>query len=754
VTDPVGKSTTFTMDSYVADGTNWCPWVFDQVGDWTIDFYYPGEYFAPGRYFEGVIIDAATGGTVYADGATINPATARTVTITVQSDIVPGWPESPLPTNYWTRPVGEENRDWWTILGAYPWMGYGEGAIWDMLYPNTNPTYNSAYGFVPWVSGPESAHIVWKREYQIAGLLGGDYGVGSSVNPDTLGAHSSVSSDWRMVPNIILAGRAYHAVAKPATDGPAMQTYWECYDIRTGEIIWERPLYPGETTPTLIEYTFAGQEVPGSQAKPYSPVLLSIANGYLLKYNANSGLLMYNVSIAPMTGNGGTYYKNGYVLGVQDLGTDAGAERYRLINWTTFGSSANFATRVVSNTTYARSALPTNQLTDWNTGIGCTVTSVTQGGMFIGMTLQAFDLMTGVLLWNKTIDEPIYSASANVADHGKLAVLSDSGYYLAFDLRSGNQVWQTRTLDYPWDAPGWGAYSVTSGYGQLYWDAQSGIYAIDWDTGDINWKFEKEAPPFETPYTGSEGQTVYPFIVGSLCTDGKLYVYSAKHTPEQPFYRGQPTVCIDVFTGEEKWSIGMTGSTFNSRGQLAVADGYLTLGGRDGVMYVFGIGKSETTVAAPQTVVPSGQKVLLTGSVLDLSIAQSGAPCVAKESVAAQMEHIHMQVGVGGVFDNVTMIGVDVILYANDVYIGTVKSDGYSGTFAFDDWAPDSSGLYTITATFMGDESYGMSSATTYLTVAENQESSKDNTLLYAVICATIAIIITVILCALIFRKK
>jgi len=201
------------------------------------------------------------------------------------------------------------------------------------------------------------------------------------------------------------------------------------------------------------------------------------------------------------------------------------------------------------------------------------------------------------------------------------------------------------------------------------------------------------------------------------------------------------------------WSIGMTGLLATDRAIMAVADGYLTLSGRDGYMYTFGKGLSEITISAPQIAVSSGQKVLLTGSILDLSPAQPGAPCVAKESMAAQMEHIHLQVGVGGVFDNVPMIGVDVMLYANGVYIGTVKSDGYSGTFAFE-WVPEDSGLYTITAEFVGDDSYGKSSATTYLTVVESSDNGTNNTLLYAVIVATIAIIVAMVLCFLIFRKK
>jgi hypothetical protein len=768
VTDPDGKPFTFTMDSYVADGTNWCPWVFNQVGDWTITFDYPGEYFAPGRYIDGELSTAASGGTVYADGVTIKPASARMITIHVQNDVINSWPESPLPTDYWTWPIGEENRDWWPIIGSYPWWGDGPSDVtstWDFYYPNTNPTYNSAYGFVPWVSGPESAHIMWKRTYQMGGLMGGDWGGASSINTDTISTPASVTADWQMMPSIVLMGRAYHTLAKPATDGPGMQTYWECYDIRTGEIYWERPLYPGETVPNLIEYGGTSGVVPGEAIKPSTPLIMSISNGYLIKYNPNSGVMLYNISIAPMTGNGGTYYMNGYVLGIQDLGADAGAERYRLINWTTTGSSTNFASRVVSNTTYARSALPTANLIDWNVGIGCTVTGISQGGIYSGMSITAYDLMTGVTRWSKNISEPIFSNTANLADHGKIAVISAKGSCIAFDLKTGAEVWRTTTLDYPWDEPGWGAYSTTSAYGQLFWSAQTGIYAIDWDTGDINWKFEKEAPPFETPYTGRDGQTVYPFVIGSFCADGKLYAYSQEHTPDVPYYRGAPTVCIDVFTGEEIWSIGMSGGIFLRRGGIVVAAECMTLATREGVMYTFGKGLSETTVSAPQLPLALGQKALLTGSVLDLSPAQPNTPCVSKESMAAQMEHLHLQVPIGGVHGDVLMVGVPVSLdvigpNGNSIHLATVTSDGYSGTFAFDGWAPDVAGLYTITATFAGDESYGSSFATTYITVSADSNATltnsddANNTIITVVVCATIAIIVALVLVGLWIRRK
>ncbi|MDR2707246.1 MAG: PQQ-binding-like beta-propeller repeat protein [Nitrososphaerota archaeon] len=769
VTKPNGDVDKITgLNTYVADGTMWMPFVPDQVGEWSFQLVYPGEYFAAGTYMDGTYfapgepLPPGTGlgfggsTSVYNGGAVVAPSSTGVQKLIVQEEIIPSWPEAQKPTDYWTRPVDEIHREWWSNIGSYPWFGPAKNdPLWDAFYPNTNPTYNSAYAFVPWVSGPESAHVAWKRQYQLSGLMGGDYG-GASYVGSGLGT-------WRQAPNIILMGMAYHSYAKPSTSGPNSQTYWECYDIRTGEVYWERPLYPGETAPDLIEWTSGQVEVDGGVLKPTAPVLLSISNGYMRKYAPFTGVMSANVSIAPMTGNGGTYYKNGYVLGIQDLGADAGAERYRLINWTTAGNSANFASRVISNTTYARSALPTAHLTDWNVGIGCTVASISEGGVLVGMNITAFDLLSGVTLWNKYVNEPQYGGTSNVADHGKLAVMSANGYYLAFDLKTGNDAWRTRQLDYPWDASGFGSYSTTTAYGQLYWMAQSGIYAIDWATGDINWKFEKAAPPFETPYTGSEGQTVYPLVNAGICADGKIYVYSNKHTPEAPFYRGEPTLCIDVFTGKEVWSVGFTGGSDMRRTevQLAVADGYFAMAGRDGYMYVFGKGLSETTISASQVAIPFGQKALLTGTVLDLSPAQQYAPCVSKESVAAQMEQMHIGASVGGIYGNVTMVGVPVsldVLDPNGNYynIGTTTSDGYSGTFAFDGWTPEVAGLYTITATFMGDESYGSSFATTHLTVDEGSNNAgTNNTILYAVICTGIAIIVVVILVGfLILRKK
>jgi hypothetical protein len=755
ITKPDGKQDKFTFDSYVADGTMWMPYYPDQVGEYKLKFTYPGETFEAGYYKDGEHSSTPIAGgtnTPYA-AVTLSAASAQDVTITVQGELIPGWPWSGIqrPTGYWTRPVEEENRNWWPYIGSYPWFGPGGGELWDEFYPDTNPTYNAYYGFVPWVMGPGSAHIVWTRDYKNGGLMGGDLGLVSSVFPGT--------RDWGMKPQLFLMGRTYETVTKPGVNGAATQTYWRCFDMRTGTILWERPLYPGETTPNLIEYGGRSGTVVGETFKPENPFIISISDGYLKKYDPISGDLVLNVSIAPMSGSGGTYYMNGYVMGIQDLGAAAGADnRYRCINWTTLGTNANFASRIEGNASYARSSLPT--YIDWNVGLGGTAVNVANAnGIYTQMNVTGYDLYNGKVLWSKIINEQFYSGSSMFADHGKLALISGNGYWQAYDLKSGRLAWQTDKLDYPWDRAGWGGYSTTSAYGKLYWVAQTGIYAINWTNGKIEWKFEADAINFETPYTGRAGQGVYPFDAPIQIIDGKLYTYSQEHTPDPPFYRGQPTVCIDAFTGELIWKIGMTGASEFGRDslQMSFGDGYMTLGTRSGVMYAFGIGKSETTVAASSV----GRSVLVTGSVLDLSPAQPGAQCVSKESMAALMEQLHMGTGVGGVLGDVMLIGVPVLLTATDsngnsYEIATLTTDGYSGTFSYE-WTPEHAGKYTISATFFADESYGSSFATTYIVVPETPvevEVQKDNSTIIAIAIVGVAMIAAIAIVGILILKK
>jgi hypothetical protein len=129
---------------------------------------------------------------------------------------------------------------------------------------------------------------------------------------------------------------------------------------------------------------------------------------------------------------------------------------------------------------------------------------------------------------------------------------------------------------------------------------------------------------------------------------------------------------------------------------------------------------SRTTVTAPQTTVAKGTSVLIQGTVLDQSPAQPDTPCISKESMTTYMEYLHAQQPIDGKYHNATVTGVPVTLLALDqtgaiTSIGSTTSD-MSGTFAYQ-WTPPNEGVYRITATFAGDDSYGSSWAETGLSV-------------------------------------
>ena len=59
ITKPSGQEYVFTMDSFVADGTAWFEWIADEVGDWTIQVVFPGNWFPAGFYVDGERVNAS-----------------------------------------------------------------------------------------------------------------------------------------------------------------------------------------------------------------------------------------------------------------------------------------------------------------------------------------------------------------------------------------------------------------------------------------------------------------------------------------------------------------------------------------------------------------------------------------------------------------------------------------------------------------------------------------------------------------------
>jgi PQQ-like domain len=746
-TKPDGtKDTKTNIITYGGDATAWYEFTPDQIGTWKLKCIFPGGYF-PAGYIAGGWADPPQR---YLDSAYYKPVSTDEQTLVVQADPVLSWPPSALPTDYWTRPVSLENREWAPILGNYPFNG-------NMPNPpeGTNP-YASNYRYTPYVQAPNTAHIAWKRQGAIAGMLGADYG--------QTGLTSGGGS-----PSIIFQGRAYQTVTK-GTTGFQSQSYWQCYDLRTGEIFWEIPLASGQSAPSMIHYDWNLPEVYGGSAGTgATPYFVSVTGGRILYYSPWTGAVSTNVTGLPSGISGSTMYSDPYVYSIQNLGGGS----YRLIEWsisrtteaiisnmvTQMGQSTNnFTARIVRNISWPFSSLGT---CDFQAGIAATLSSSLYPllGAIYGTRIQAADLKTGQLLFNITDPDTCESSSELVVDHGKVAAAMQGRHWNCYDGRTGNKLWESELTGYPWGD--WWNYGVASYGGNIIGDSYDAIYAINWDTGKISWRFEAPTNPYESPYVDPNGTSVNPFFSNVVIADDKVFAYNSEHTTSQPVTRGWKLFAINARTGEGVWNI--TGMM--SPG--AMADGYITASNSyDGYMYVFGKGKSATKVTAPDTVMPKGSGVVIKGTVLDLSTAQPNTPCVSKDSMTTQMEYIHMQHPIDGVWHDATITGVPVSLTAvssDGTYtdLGTVTTDGYYGTFS-KTWTPTNEGDYKIIASFAGDESYGSSAASTSLSVgpAPTQNSNSQQQIVVpdytmTIIGGVIAVIIAVALVGiLLYRKK
>jgi hypothetical protein len=155
VTSPSGVNKTLGPYSSDPVGGSYTTFIPTEVGDYTIVARMPA--------FKLTGLPSASGVPISNEyvNDTFGPAASEPVTLKVQQEPIQSWNETPLPDDYWTRPINSANRGWYTV--AANWLA---GAA-NTLYPNTK----FAYG-----EGPESAHILWSRPYYVGGIMDERYG--------------------------------------------------------------------------------------------------------------------------------------------------------------------------------------------------------------------------------------------------------------------------------------------------------------------------------------------------------------------------------------------------------------------------------------------------------------------------------------------------------------------------------------------------------------------------------------------------
>ncbi len=721
ITKPNGETELVELKSYVADGTSWFSYIVDQVGEWQFQFSFAGEWFPAGYWRDGQYSATRTGNfsnAIFNPSVYVAPAESPITILTVQEDFVFSW-QSTMPSGYWTRPILPNNRDWWTIAGNYPWMEF-EGQ------PTQASDRENYYG--PYVTAPNTPHILWRELGGVAGIIGGEAGQYSSLSAPGL-------------PSVIFMGRCYQTKTVPINGVPTSCAV--CYDLQTGQQYYAIPIAQGGITPNRIAY-WRGVDtaVPGAgEAAGVGAELITISGNRLYKINPLTGAIAANISLPSMgssPGNLEMYYRNGYYLAFQNTGsvnvtraniTVTTAYTGYWINWTSQGASTNFTSRIVSNIS---TSLPTSLRTlyqvgsygnlgayDPESGITVIQSRFIHGGYY-GSTYQAVDVTTGQLIWNVTtpvdLMESAYRPTNAWARHGRYIAEMERGYVQARDIQNGNILWETHLDDYPWGE--FWLYDVAAYNDIVLGVGYTGVYAFNETNGDIVWHYVDPAVPFETPYNYNATEECYA-VQTIRVADGKVYVQNNEHTPTQPATRGWGLICLNVTNGDFMWKL--SGANLGPGG---ASDGYLTASSSySGYFYVLGKGPTSLTMTAPQTALTQGQGVVISGKVLDMSPAQPGTPCVSADSMSTWMDYLHHQMPIDGYYHNVTITGVPISIDAVDPngnfnHVTDVMSDS-AGNFGYTWTVPSLAGDYQIIATFMGDDSYGSSFSSAFVNVAE-----------------------------------
>jgi len=711
VTKPGGTTEKITLRDSDAVGGTAATYVPKTVGNYTFQLFYPGQTLKTGTY----------------NNTKMLPSQSDKTTLNVQTEQIGAIYQSPpLPTEYWTRPIYATNWAWADIGGS--WYGLAAASF------ATSGKYDASGNVQLYTTAPNAPHIVWTKPTHFGGVAG------APISSDQESQYASTSILINFFEPIILNGIIYytHYVSVDSKN-----IGWMAVDLRTGETVWERTA--GDAGNEVLKMgqimRFHTQQEYGSAAYLWS----SAGSGRYRIYDAATGTYLANI-----TGVQSASFLLDYT-GIQE-GT--------ILGW--YASSGNLtlwnSTRMITNTTWDKATYcKWNGNYDWWKGIEWNSTVIPKTGTNVNMNSSqsmsvaavtpeiiltryqpsmgsfmemnagwqitaGFDAKTGQLLWgpfNQSL--PAQESIALLCARDGYYVLhnKDTNNAYIYSLKTGALLWG------PIQLPG-NAYSTISrggdiAYGKAYiWDLGGYVNAINLATGEIAWTLTPRSSGYDTPFG------VYPlwhFGTHSIC-DGKLFLSEGRmyDPPLSPSNR----LAINCTDGSIVWDI----LSYSGRITGVHADTYFVeWNSFDAQIYTFGKGPTTTTVTAPDVQVPLGNKVLIQGSVMDISAGTktyekqsrfpNGVPAIADANMSVWMEYVYMQQQKPK-YEDIT--GVKVHLTAIDPNgnyqdLGTVTSDA-NGNYVFA-YNPEHTGIYKVIANFEGSESYYQSSAQTAILISE-----------------------------------
>jgi hypothetical protein len=367
---------------------------------------------------------------------------------------------------------------------------------------------------------------------------------------------------------------------------------------------------------------------------------------------------------------------------------------------------------------------------------------------YFAVNLNASKGAIGSVLWWNTAQpaiDPIYGniTTISLASGVSFAGATQSGFCEAwhqtqqiafYNIRNGAFIKLSDpqpALDY-YGSTSAGTLNTVTAFDRLYAGAYAGVtYCYDMKTGKVLWTYGNGGEG-NTTYSGFEVPGHYPTFVNAIgghdLSDGVVYTITTEHTFETPIYKGATTRAINASDGTEIYILAAATGEFGA-GSFAIADGYTNLfNSYDQRIYTLGRGPSATTVQAPLTDITAGDKVVIQGTVMDVSVGlqtteiqgrfPAGVPVCADHSMKDWMGYVYQQQPLPANFTGVS-VSIDAIdPNGNFVHIGTAASDA-KGVFHYTWTTPNIPGEYAVMTTFAGTNGYWPSDAETNMVISE-----------------------------------
>ena len=154
VTHPDNHTETLGPIRTDSTGVSFIRYVPDQVGTYLLQSHFPQQNATSSWN------DAESGNRIN-EGDVMLAADSEVIELVVQQDPLPDYPGHALPSEYWSRPIDPQLREWFSISGN-----------WVARPANSLAYYN--------MDAPETAHVLWANELTTGGLMGGHMATYSS----------------------------------------------------------------------------------------------------------------------------------------------------------------------------------------------------------------------------------------------------------------------------------------------------------------------------------------------------------------------------------------------------------------------------------------------------------------------------------------------------------------------------------------------------------------------------------------------